>query len=65
MDYYRCENAQCGFVAQEEPEVCPQCGGRFFFPLPEEELTAANWNSLGAQAVDEGRDVDALACYQR
>ena len=44
---------------------CPLCGGRFFFSLPEEELTAANWNWLGSRAVDEQRSVDALACYQR
>ena len=28
MDYYRCENLDCGFVAEgEEPDLCPRCGG--------------------------------------
>ena len=37
MDYYRCENPDCGFVAeQEEPDVCPRCGGTFFVALNEE-----------------------------
>ena len=61
MEYYRCENVNCAFAAAEEPEVCPLCGGSFFFSLPEEELTAANWNYLGSRAVDEERNVDALA----
>ena len=30
MNYYRCENPDCGFLAEEEPDVCPQCGGTFF-----------------------------------
>ena len=25
MNYYRCENPDCGFLAEEEPDVCPQC----------------------------------------
>ena len=24
MNYYRCENPDCGFLAEEEPDVCPQ-----------------------------------------
>ena len=41
MDYYRCENPNCGFLAGEEPDVCPRCGGTFFTPLLEEDLTGA------------------------
>ena len=26
MDYYRCENPDCGYLAEEEPDVCPRCG---------------------------------------
>ena len=41
MEYYRCENPDCGFVAEnQEPDVCPRCGGTFFLSVPEEELTA-------------------------
>ncbi len=29
MNYYRCENPDCGFLAEEEPDVCPQCGAPF------------------------------------
>ena len=66
MDYYRCENPDCGFVAeQEEPDVCPRCGGTFFVALNEEEMTAGDWVSMGNRAVDEKRETDALACYQR
>lgn len=39
MNYYRCENPDCGFLAEEEPDVCPQCGGTFFLSVDEEELT--------------------------
>ena len=64
MDYYRCENPNCGFLAGEEPDVCPRCGGTFFTPLLEEDLTGGDWVWLGNQAVDEKRGTDALACYQ-
>ena len=65
MEYYRCENPDCGYIAQEEPDTCPLCGGTFFAPLLEEELGGADWVNLGNQAVEEERDTDALACYQR
>ena len=65
MDYYRCENPDCGFVAEEEPDVCPRCGGTFFTALTEDEMTASDWVSMGNQAVDDKRETDALACYQR
>ena len=65
MDYYRCENPDCGFLAGEEPDICPRCGGTFFTPLLEEDLSGGDWVWLGNQAVDEKRDTDALACYQR
>ena len=28
-------------------------------------MTASDWVSLGNQAVDDKRETDALACYQR
>ena len=65
MDYYRCENTDCGFVAEEEPDICPHCGGTFFIAMTEEELSAGDWVSLGNHAVDEKRETDALAYYQR
>ena len=65
MDYYRCENPDCGYIAEEEPDICPQCGGTFFIPLVEEDLTGGDWVNLGNRAVQEERDTDALACYQR
>lgn len=65
MDFYRCENPDCGLVAEEEPDVCPRCGGTFFTGVAEEEMTASDWVSLGNQAVDEKRETDALAAYQR
>ena len=56
MEYYRCENPDCGFVAEnQEPDVCPRCGGTFFLSVPEEELTASDWVTLGNQAVEEKR----------
>lgn len=65
MDYYRCENPECGYIAEEEPDTCPRCGGTFFVPVEEEMLSGGDWVQLGNQAVDSGRDPDALACYQR
>ena len=65
MDYYRCENPDCGFTLEQEPDVCPHCGGTFFQRVDEEELTGSDWVALGGQAVDEKRDTDALAYYQR
>ena len=65
MECYRCENPDCGFTLEEEPDVCPHCGGTFFLRIDEEEMTASDWVSLGGQAVDEKRDTDALAYYQR
>ena len=65
MIFYRCENPDCGFVAEQEPDVCPRCGGTFFLAMEEEELSSGEWVSLGNQAVEEYRDTDALACYQR
>ena len=32
MDYYRCENPDCGYLAEEEPDICPRCGGTFSRP---------------------------------
>ena len=29
MDYYRCENPDCGFIAEDEPDVCPRCGNLY------------------------------------
>ena len=65
MNYYRCENPDCGFLAEEEPDVCPHCGGTFFLSVDEEELTGSDWVQLGNRAVDEERNTDALACYQQ
>ena len=53
MDFYRCENPDCGFVAEMEPDICPRCGGTFFAAVTEEEMTASDWVNLGNQAVDE------------
>ena len=64
MECYRCENPDCGFTLEEEPDVCPHCGGTFFLRIDEEEMTASDWVSLGGQAVDEKRDTDALAYYR-
>ena len=66
MEFYRCENYKCGYVAEgEEPDVCPCCGGTFFTALSEEEMAAEDWNALGNQAVDEKRGTEAVAYYQR
>ena len=65
MKYYRCDNPDCGFLTEEEPDVCPWCGGTFFQPVDEEEFTGSDWVQMGNRAVDEDRDTDALACYQR
>ena len=47
MEYYRCENPDCGYIAQEEPDICPQCGGTFFAPLLE------HWDEQDCAALDE------------
>ena len=65
MMYYRCENSDCGFVGETEPDICPRCGGTFFQAVDEEEMTGGDWVSMGNQAVEERRQTDALACYQR
>ena len=51
MDYYRCENPNCGFLAGEEPDVCPRCGGTFFTPLLEEDLTGGDSLASNIQLV--------------
>ena len=38
MDYYRCENPNCGFLAGEEPDVCPRCGRREGEQIPFERI---------------------------
>lgn len=43
----------------------PHCGGTFFLPLEEEMLASSDWVNLGNRAVDEKRETEALACYQR
>ena len=60
MKYYRCDNPDCGFLTEEEPDVCPRCGGTFFQPVDEEEFTGSDWVQMGNRAVDEDRDTDAL-----
>ena len=65
MDYYRCENPDCGYIAEEEPDRCPRCGGTFFLSLTEEELSARDWVILGNLAADGKRNLEALACYHR
>ena len=48
MEYYRCENPDCGFVAEnQEPDVCPRCGETFFLSVPEEELTGQRLGDIG------------------
>mgnify|MGYP000950399769 FL=1 len=49
MECYRCENPDCGFTLEEEPDVCPHCGGTFFLRIDEEEMTASDWVSLGGR----------------
>ena len=65
MEYYRCENPDCGYLAEQEPDACPCCGGVFFLRVDEEDLAGSDWVQLGNRAVDEERGTDALACYQR
>lgn len=37
MEYFRCENSECGYVTSDpELEVCPNCGGTFFVPVEED-----------------------------
>ena len=43
----------------------PAAAAPFSSPVDEEELTGPDWVQLGNRAVDEERDTDALACYQR
>ena len=47
MNYYRCENPDCGFLAEEEPDVCPQCGGTFFLSVDEEGADGARLGAAG------------------
>src|SRR5699024_6268282 len=65
MNYYRCENPDCGSLAEEEPDVCPHCGGTFFLSVDEEELTGSDWVQLGNRAVDEVRNTDPRAGSQQ
>ena len=47
MEYYRCENPDCRYVTEEEPDICPVCGGAFFVALTEEEMSGVDWVMLG------------------
>ena len=49
----------------KNPTFAPAAAVRFFIALNEEEMTAGDWVSMGNRAVDEKRETDALACYQR
>ena len=52
MDYYRCENPDCGFVAEEEPDICPRCGGTFFTARTEDVRPGYVWVCMVYQAVE-------------
>ena len=54
MDFYRCENPDCGFVAEVEPDICPRCGGTFFAAVTEEEAAGTLQNA--AHYVELGRE---------
>ena len=61
MEYYRCENFDCRYLAEdEEPDVCPRCGGRFFYSLVEDDLSGADGLFLSERASDSG-DSEAAA----
>ena len=66
MNYYRCENPDCGFLAEEEPDVCPRCGGTFFLSAgrggADGGPTGCSW---ATGPWTRSGTTDALACYQR
>ena len=62
MEYFRCENADCGFVTDNaQLDVCPDCGA-MLFPVEESDLLGNEWTELGNQALD--RDDPALAAQR-
>ena len=54
MEFYRCENPDCGFVTEDPNlEKCPECGGTFFIPVEEEYISGYGWLCLADQARDK------------
>ena len=65
MNYYRCENPDCGFLAEEGNRMSAPVRGHLFLSVDEEGLTGPG---LGVRATGpwmrSGRRT-ALACYQQ
>ena len=66
MDYYLCDNAECGYITEApEPERCPLCGGEFFTRMDEDELAGEEWTTLAEQAEERGDADTAVRCFTR
>ena len=66
MDYYLCDNAECGYITEApEPERCPLCGGEFFTRMDEDELAGEEWTALAEQAEERGDADTAVRCFTR
>ena len=65
MDYYRCENADCGFITDDPNlDTCPDCGS-MLMPVEEHDLTGQEWAALGHQALERNEDVLAVERFRR
>ena len=66
MEYFRCDNSDCGYVTEDPNlEKCPQCGGDFFIPVEEDYISGYGWLCLADQAEEKQENEKALGYIQR
>ena len=54
MEFFRCDNSDCGYVTEDSGlEKCPQCGGDFFVPVEEDYISGYGWLTLADQAEEK------------
>ena len=66
MEFFRCDNPDCGYVTEDSSlEKCPQCGGDFLIPVEEDYISGSGWLTLADQAEDRGENEKALGYVRR
>ena len=57
MKYFRCDRADCGYIAAgSQPDKCPDCGGTGFTEIEERDLSGYDWSLVGTQMLRDGNE---------